>query len=193
MPLGKPNVFTSCIPFLAVLLQATSSVLNHQGVFSVLERTLPIALFPRVSGTVRFMAVTKPNLLIVVGYMITVSSWDSNLYGKELYGIHHVVWQSRKLLVRFLMPPLHIWWPTWFCSGFRPAEKLIAFFFTFEKMGLTLGRDLCKMGGVLMDWLMDPVPFALRPEVGRRPRTSAVRLGLLPSTNKRAPPQSPWE
>lgn len=67
-------------------------MLNHQGVFSLLERTLPVALFPRVWGTVRFTAVTKPNRFIVAGYTVTVSSRDSHLYGKR------VIWDTPRCI-----------------------------------------------------------------------------------------------
>jgi len=38
------------------------------------ERTLPMALFPKVWGTARYTAVTKRNLLAVAGCMVMVSS-----------------------------------------------------------------------------------------------------------------------
>lgn len=73
MPLRK-NIFTCCVPSLTVPSEAASSVFNHWGVFSLLERILPIALFSRVWDTVKFTAVTKSNLLIVAGYVVMVSS-----------------------------------------------------------------------------------------------------------------------
>lgn len=40
---------------------------------------------------------------------------------------------------------------------FQACLKVDNCFFTFENMDFTLGRDLCKMQGVLMDLLIHPV------------------------------------
>lgn len=72
MPLGK-NIFTCCVPSLAVPSEAASSVFNHWGVFSLLERILPIALFSRVWDTVKFTAVTKSNVLMLLGIWLRYS------------------------------------------------------------------------------------------------------------------------
>lgn len=66
-------------------------------------------------------------------------------------------------------------------------------FFTSEKMGFPLGRDLCKTLGILMGWLTDLVPFVVQPEGWRRPGLSAASLGLLLPTNKWALAWWHWE
>lgn len=125
---------------------------------------LLIALFPREWGKVKFTGVTKPSL-IVAGHMVIVSPWDRHLYGKELHGINHVKWQSRKSPGRFLISLV--------CVMADPV--LLRFQACLEvdscslllKRCFTLGRDLCKTEGILMDWLTDLVPIAAQPEGGR--------------------------